>query len=98
MAITPSDLEKMAHLACLDIHTDSMAHLNEEIRSIMDFVEQLREVNTQHVAPLFHPLAQQQRLREDVVTEDHCVAQLEQIAPLFKNNEYLVPQVIDSGR
>lgn len=98
MSISTTELEKIAKLAYLDTNTNSTTHLNDEISAIMDFVDQLRAVDTAHVAPLFHPLATYQRLRLDQVTEKDCIAELEEIAPLFEDNLYLVPKVIDSGK
>lgn len=97
MAISPKDLEKIAQLAYLDTDLDHTPKLIQEINDIMDFVEQLRSIDTTDVAPLFHPLALNQRLRADEVTEADCVAELEALAPLFEDNLYLVPQVIDQA-
>ncbi len=98
MTLSKTDIEKIGRLACLDTTTDQTSQLNEEVNSIMDFVEQLRSVDTQGFAPLFHPLALHQRLREDAITEEDCIAELEAIAPLFEDNLYLVPKVIESGK
>lgn len=98
MTLSKTDLEKIAKLACLNTSTDQTAQLNEEINSIMDFVEQLRSADTQGIAPLFHPLALHQRLRDDVITEEECIAELEVMAPLFEDNLYLVPKVIESEK
>ncbi|USQ12570.1 Asp-tRNA(Asn)/Glu-tRNA(Gln) amidotransferase subunit GatC [Legionella lytica] len=98
MTITPTDLEKIAQLAYLDTDTDHMPQLIQEVNEIMDFVEQLRSVDTTDVAPLFHPFALQQRLRSDVITEESCLAELEAIAPLFEDDLYLVPQVIEQDK
>lgn len=98
MTLSKTDFEKIAKLACLDTSSELSAQLNEEINSIMDFVEQLRATDTQGIAPLFHPLALHQRLREDVVTEEECIAELEAMAPLFDDNLYLVPKVIESEK
>jgi aspartyl-tRNA(Asn)/glutamyl-tRNA(Gln) amidotransferase subunit C len=98
MTLLASDLEKIARLACLDTASEHTAQLNEEINSIMDFVEHLRSVDTAGVAPLFHPLALYQRLRTDEITEEECIAELEAIAPLFEDQLYLVPKVIESGK
>lgn len=97
MTITPEALHKMAHLAYLTIDEEQVPAVCEEISAIMDFVEQLRTIDTTGVAPLFHPLAAQQRLRVDEVTEAECIAELEAIAPMFEDNLYLVPKVIDAG-
>ena len=98
MTISNQDIEKIARLAYLDIEPHSSSALKEEINSIMNFVDQLRTLDTKHVAPLFHPLALHQALRTDEVTEQDCIAELEAIAPLFENDLYLVPKVIESGQ
>lgn len=97
MTLSSTDIENIARLACLDA-SDNTAQLNEEINSIMNFVEQLRSMDTNGVAPLFHPLALHQRLRADELTEEECIAELEAMAPLFEDDLYLVPKVIESGK
>lgn len=98
MTISVEELEKISQLAYLDTDIDHSPTLIEDINAIMNFVEQLRAVNTQGVAPLFHPLALHQCLRPDVVTEETCLAELEALAPKFENKLYLVPQVIEQSK
>lgn len=98
MTISTKDLEKIANLAYLEIDSEHSPQLTQEISSIMDFVDQLRSVETSHIEPLCHPFARHQRLREDEVTEEECIAELEAIAPMFDDNLYLVPKVIESGK
>lgn len=98
MTITPTELEKIAQLAYLDTDTDHTPQLIQEVNEIMDFVEQLRSVDTTNVSPLLHPFALQQRLRPDTITEESCLAELEAIAPLFEDDLYLVPQVIEQDK
>jgi aspartyl-tRNA(Asn)/glutamyl-tRNA(Gln) amidotransferase subunit C len=98
MNISPNDLEKLANLAYLDTGLDHLPKLIQEINDIMHFVDQLRSINTNEVEPLFHPIAAHQRLRPDAVTEEDCLAELEALAPLFEDNLYLVPQVIDQAK
>ena len=95
MTISKEDLKKIATLAYLE--TDQDPHLATEISAIMDFVEQLRLVNTKGIAPLFHPFDLHQRLRPDIITEADCTTELESIAPLFEDHLYLVPKVLESG-
>ncbi len=97
MALSEKDLEKIAHLAYLDFKSEG-DHFVNDINSIMDFVEQLRKIDTGQVAPLFHPLDLPQRLRADEITEKDCSATLAEIAPAFADGCYLVPKVIDSGQ
>jgi aspartyl-tRNA(Asn)/glutamyl-tRNA(Gln) amidotransferase subunit C len=98
MTITPTELEKIAQLAYLDTDTEHTPQLIQEVNEIMDFVEQLRSVDTTNISPLFHPFALQQRLRPDAITEESCLAELEAIAPLFEDGLYLVPQVIEQDK
>lgn len=97
MKITEAEIQGVARLACLDIETEKNQTLIDEINAIMDFVEQLRNHDTARIAPIFHPFDLHQRLRDDLVTEADCSAELEALAPLFEDNLYLVPKVIDSG-
>lgn len=96
MTISTQELHQIAALAHLDT-SDVSANLPEEINAIMDFVDQLRRIDTNQTAPLFHPFDLHQPLREDAVTEENCLEQLAAIAPLFEDDLYLVPKVIDSG-
>jgi aspartyl-tRNA(Asn)/glutamyl-tRNA(Gln) amidotransferase subunit C len=98
MTVSQEDLEKIAHLAYLDTESADFSQLTHEISAIMDFVEQLRSVDTNNVEPLFHPFASHQRLRTDEVTEEDCIAELEEMAPMFEDNFYLVPKVIESDK
>ncbi|KTD16988.1 Asp-tRNA(Asn)/Glu-tRNA(Gln) amidotransferase subunit GatC [Legionella jordanis] len=97
MTIRDDELKNMAQLACMDIDSEYGDTLAEDVNAIMDFVEQLKQVDTSGVSPLFHPLDLQQRFRKDTVHENDCSVELAAIAPLFEDNLYLVPKVIDSG-
>lgn len=98
MTISQEDLVKIARLAYLDTDSSDSSKLSQEVSSIMNFVEQLRSVDTSTIAPLFHPFAVHQRLRADAVTEEDCTAELEEMASMFEDNLYLVPKVLESGK
>jgi aspartyl-tRNA(Asn)/glutamyl-tRNA(Gln) amidotransferase subunit C len=95
MSMSLKDLQKIAALAYLNIEEDEAPELMQEVSEILEFVEQLRSVPTTNVTPLFHPLPLNQRLRTDEITEDSCLAELKELAPLFEDDLYLVPQVIN---
>lgn len=97
MTISINELHSIAELAHLETNPDEITTLSSEINSIINFVQHLREINTTGVAPLFHPMDLHQRLRDDQVTEEDCLAELAEIAPLF-DEHYLVPKVIDAGK
>lgn len=97
MTISQSNLERIAQLSHLDTSKEETTHLSDEISAIMDFVEQLQAVDTTNIAPLYSPFNLHQALREDDVSEKSCLEQLAEIAPLFEDDLYLVPKVLDSG-
>ena len=93
MSTSEHEITKIAALAYLETDTKSAQQLAHDVSAIMDFVEQLRQVDTTTTVPLLHPLDLHQRLRLDEVTEKNCVAKLAKIAPLFTDNLYLVPKL-----
>ena len=98
MTTSEAELKKIAALAYIDIDANSTLQFANDISSIMNLVEQLRQINTSAVAPLLHPLDLHQRLRHDDVLDDSALPALAKIAPLFANDLYLVPKVIDIGK
>jgi aspartyl-tRNA(Asn)/glutamyl-tRNA(Gln) amidotransferase subunit C len=98
MPNSKESLEKVAALACIKIDNTATDKLANDVASIMEFVEQLCNVDTKNVAPLYHPLDIYQRLRQDNCIEVNQVDKLAQIAPLFEDGHYLVPKVISTGK
>ena len=89
--------KKIAALAALDLNTDT-TQLAHDVSGIMDYVEQLTQVDTRGVTPLMHPLDLHQRLRADEASEKSCLDQLEELAPLFDQDLYLVPKALHTDK
>ena len=97
MPTLETELTKIAALAYIGLNNDSAKLLVHDVGAIMDFIEQLRAVNTTGVAPMLHPLDLHQRLRSDEAVNENQVSHLAEIAPLFADDLYLVPKVIETG-
>ncbi|KPA93442.1 MULTISPECIES: Asp-tRNA(Asn)/Glu-tRNA(Gln) amidotransferase subunit GatC [Pseudomonas] len=95
MALDRSDVEKIAHLARLDLVADDIPRTTEALNSILGLVDQMQAVDTDGIEPLAHPLEASQRLRADAVTERNNREAYQSIAPAVENGLYLVPKVID---
>ncbi len=93
MSSNEYELNKIASLAYLDV--SSMPYLFDDVRVIMNYVAQLREIDTSDIVPLLHPLDLHQRLRGDEAIHTSYNSELSKIAPLFEDNLYLVPKVIE---
>jgi len=94
MPITTQQLKHLCNLAYLETNPASEPKLNEELNSIVNFVEQLRSVDTSNIQPLTHPMDVCQRLRPDEPQLNNVALKLGQIAPHFEDNLYLVPKVL----
>ena len=95
MSIERSDVEKIAHLARLEVIDADVPDYVRNLSNILDLVAQMDSVDTDNVEPMAHPMEMAQRLREDVVTETDQRDHFQQIAPATENGLYLVPKVIE---
>lgn len=68
MKVDTETLQKIAHLARLNVDPADEAGLLNNLNSVLDWMEQLNEVDTTGVAPLMHLSEEIDNvLREDVV-------------------------------
>ena len=95
MALTRTDVEKIAHLARLEINEADIDRHTEALSNILGMIDQIQAVNTNEIIPMAHPLDATQRLRPDVVTETNQREHFQAIAPKTEDGLYLVPQVIE---
>ncbi|MBP1690962.1 MAG: glutamyl-tRNA(Gln) amidotransferase, subunit, partial [Bacteroidetes bacterium] len=68
MAVTLHDVEHIAQLARLSFTDQEKQRLTGELNTILEYMEQLNGVPTDHVEPLSHVIDLQNVLREDVRT------------------------------
>ncbi|OZG70556.1 asparaginyl/glutamyl-tRNA amidotransferase subunit C [Hahella sp. CCB-MM4] len=95
MTIQSDELVKIAYLAKLQIDADNTARLTRDLDQILNFVDQMKSVDTTQVEPLSNPLEMTQRLRKDEVTEINQRDAFQNIAPATEAGLYLVPKVIE---
>lgn len=95
MTITPAEIQKIAHLARIQINEYDIIEYTKNLNNIMGVVDQMNGVNTQGVQPMSHSFDETQRLRDDVVTRGDRRDALLAIAPSTEFGLYLVPQVIE---
>ncbi len=95
MALDNSDVEKIAHLARLQINEVETLEVTRRIGDILALIDQMQSIDTSDVAPLAHPFDAVQRLRADEVTENNQRDYLQRNAPSTQDGLYLVPKVIE---
>ena len=97
MSLTRAQVEKIAHLARLEIGEDDIPGFVSNLSRIIDFVDQLQAVDTDDVLPMAHPLDMAQRMREDQISETDQRERFQANAAVVEDGLYLVPKVIDQG-
>jgi aspartyl-tRNA(Asn)/glutamyl-tRNA(Gln) amidotransferase subunit C len=99
MALNPTDIDRIANLARLELRGDEPQRMLSSINSFFDIVEQMRAVDTTGIEPLAHPVAAiqdiQLRLRADVASEPNNREANQQSAPAVERGLFLVPKVIE---
>lgn len=95
MAIDQETVKKVAFLSRLKIEDDKMSATQEEFNKIINWVEQLSEVNTDGVEPLVSVNDSHLILREDVVTEGNQSNAILKNAPMAEHGYFVVPKVVE---
>ena len=95
MALDPQTVYRISRLARIRVDASEVEQYATELSSILEFVDQMNKVDTDHVAPLSHPQDRVLRLRKDEVTETSHREDLQAAAPAIENGLYLVPKVIE---
>ena len=75
-----------------DIEIDNFTR---QISDILEMIQQLEKVNTDHIEPMAHPLNMKQRLRVDLVTEENHRELYQENAVEIEEGFYKVPKVIE---
>jgi len=96
MSLTRADIERIAHLARLNLTEPEIPVYVDSLSSIVDLVGQLEKAETGDIAPMAHPLpGLAQRLRPDAVDETDRRELYQRNAPATEAGLYLVPKVIE---
>jgi aspartyl-tRNA(Asn)/glutamyl-tRNA(Gln) amidotransferase subunit C len=99
MALTPEDVQRIAHLARLELSPAEQSAMRAQLDGFFRIVEQMSAVDTSGVEPLYTPLSAVQavslRLREDAVTETDERSANQRSAPAVEEGLFLVPKVIE---
>jgi aspartyl-tRNA(Asn)/glutamyl-tRNA(Gln) amidotransferase subunit C len=99
MALSSSDIARIANLARLQLAPAESERMLGQINGFFDLVERMRAVDTGGVEPLAHPVATVSditlRLCEDRVSEPDNRAANQRSAPAVENGLFLVPKVIE---
>ena len=95
MSIDAATVRKVARLARIAEPEDRVEPLAKELSGIIDWIEQLNEVDVEGVEPMTSAVKTPLPMREDVVTEGGDPARVLANAPKTVNNFFVVPKVVE---
>lgn len=95
MPLTPEEVEHVALLSRLELTGEERALFTRQLSAIVDYFQQLRELDTAGVPPTSHVVPMQNVLREDSprpsLPQEEALAN----APEEQQDCFLVPRIIE---
>ena len=95
MGLTAADVERIAHLARIEITPREATEVRLKLDSIFALIEKMRAVDTTEIVPMAHAQEVVLALREDAVTEGDRRELYQSVAPAVQDGLYLVPKVVE---
>jgi aspartyl-tRNA(Asn)/glutamyl-tRNA(Gln) amidotransferase subunit C len=95
MSIDAATVRKVARLARIAEPEDRVEPLAKELSGIIDWIEQLNEVDVEGVEPMTSAVKTPLPMREDVVTEGGDPNRVLANAPRTANHFFIVPKVVE---
>lgn len=101
MSLSADEVKWVAHLARLELTPAELETMTRQLAAIVDYVDQLREVDTEGVEPLAHALAVANVFRDDELAPSLPVPEALANAPDRRDDGkggqfFAVPAVFDS--
>jgi aspartyl-tRNA(Asn)/glutamyl-tRNA(Gln) amidotransferase subunit C len=95
MPVDENVVRRVARLARLAIPEERLAPMAAELNGILQWVEQLSELDTDGVEPMTSVRPMRLYRREDVVTDGFKAEDIVRNAPRSEDNYFLVPKVVE---
>jgi aspartyl-tRNA(Asn)/glutamyl-tRNA(Gln) amidotransferase subunit C len=95
MSVNADQVRHVARLARLALGDDEIDRMVPELNNILDWVEQLAEVDTDGVEPLTAVIDNKLRLRDDAVNDGNVRDDILKNAPDAQHGFFAVPKVIE---
>ena len=95
MSVDQKTVRHIARLARIAVTDDEAKALESELSAILDWVEQLQEVDTEGVEPMTSVVHMDMKKRDDEVNDGECADDIVGNAPMKDNHFFMVPKVVE---
>ena len=89
------DVDHIAELCRIELTPDEKIMIAQQLDTMITYIDQLKEVDVSHVEAVLRPLENYDSLREDVPGENLPTSDLLRNAPASKNNQVIVPRIVE---
>jgi aspartyl-tRNA(Asn)/glutamyl-tRNA(Gln) amidotransferase subunit C len=95
MSVDQATVRRIARLARIKVKDEDVPKLAGELNSILQWIEQLNEVDVSKVEPLTSVVAMKMKMRKDEVTDGSYAPDVVKNAPGHEDNFFMVPKVVE---
>jgi aspartyl-tRNA(Asn)/glutamyl-tRNA(Gln) amidotransferase subunit C len=95
MPVDAETVRRIAHLARIAVADAEVASLQAELNAMLDFVEQLAEVDVEGVEPMTSVTPMALKQRDDEVSDGGIADDIVRNAPATADHFFLVPKVVE---
>jgi aspartyl-tRNA(Asn)/glutamyl-tRNA(Gln) amidotransferase subunit C len=95
MSVDKSTVVRIARLARIHVPEDRQETLSTELNGILDWIEELNEVDTDSVEPIASVTGHSLPRREDVVSDGNRVDEVLANVPETASGFFVVPKVVE---
>ncbi|MEE4242119.1 MAG: Asp-tRNA(Asn)/Glu-tRNA(Gln) amidotransferase subunit GatC [Desulfopila sp.] len=94
MKITTKEVEHVAHLARLNLNGEELEKMTAQLDTILSYVAQLEEVDTEGIKPITHAFSITNAFREDMVKDSLTTEESLRNCACKNNEAFIVPRII----
>lgn len=95
MQVDEATVQRIARLARVKVTPEEAKALEKELTGILNWVEQLGEVDTSAVEPMTRVVPIDLPMRKDEVTDGEIADQVTKNAPQSEDHFFVVPKVVE---
>ena len=95
MKVDEATVRNIARLARIKVSDDEAKTLEGELTGILQWVEQLEEIDTDGVEPMTSVVETEMKKRNDVVTDGGYAGDIVKNAPERADSFFVVPKVVE---
>lgn len=97
MPLSEADVRRVARLARLALPDEAIIAMQAPLNRVLDYIDTLKQLDTENVSPTMHVVRIQNAWRGDVVQQSLPREVVLQNAPQQESNMFRVPRIVEEA-